>query len=203
MSDKIKASETAIVLIEYQNDFTTEGGHLHGAVQRVMEKTNMLQNTLDLVEEARKKGVQIIHSPILFSGDYKELVQPAYGILKGVVDSKSFVQGTWGGEIVDSLKPKEGDVIVKNKKVLDAFHNTDLESILKEKGVKNIAIGGFLTNCCVDSTMRTGYEKGYNVFTLVDCTAASSEIEQQVAVEKSYPMFSHPVDHKSFLNLVH
>ena len=42
--------------------------------------------------------------------------------------------------------------------------------------------------------------EGYNVITLTDCTAAGSEVEQQIAVEKSYPMFSHPWDHKKFIS---
>jgi len=56
-----------------------------------------------------------------------------------------------------------------------------------------------LTNCCVESTMRTGYEKGFDVVTLKDCTATLSEEEQQLAVEKNYPMFSRPMNHDEFL----
>jgi nicotinamidase-related amidase len=62
--------------------FITALGHLHNAVKDVMEKVQTIPNTVALVEEARKKGVHIIHSPVLFSADYKELVQPSYGILK-------------------------------------------------------------------------------------------------------------------------
>jgi len=47
--------------------------------------------------------------------------------------------------------------------------------------------------------MRTAYEKGYDVITLVDCTAATSEEEQRFAVEKNYPMFSRPLDHDEFI----
>ena len=56
-----------------------------------------------------------------------------------------------------------------------------------------------MTNCCVESTMRTGYEKGYNVITLTDCTATVSDEEQRLAIEKNYPMFSHPLKHDEFL----
>ena len=48
--------------------------------------------------------------------------------------------------------------------------------------------------------MRTGYEKGYDVVTLKDCTATLSEEEQRVAVEKNYPMFSKPMTHEEFLS---
>ena len=47
--------------------------------------------------------------------------------------------------------------------------------------------------------MRTGYEKGYNVVTLKDCTATLSEEEQSLAVDKNYPMFSRPMNHDEFL----
>lgn len=47
--------------------------------------------------------------------------------------------------------------------------------------------------------MRTGYEKGFDVVTLKDCTATLSEEEQRLAVEKNYPMFSRPMDHDEFL----
>jgi len=184
----IDATKTAVVLIEYQNDFTSDGGTLH-----------MLENTKETVAKARELGATIVHAPISFTEDYHELSSEPYGILKGVVDSKSFRQGTWGAEIVDDLKPAQADIVVEGKRGLDAFASTNLDFILRSRGITTIALGGFLTNCCVESTMRTAYEKGYNVFTLKDCTATVSEDEQRSAVEKNYPMFSRPVNHGEFL----
>ncbi|WP_088894098.1 cysteine hydrolase [Leptolyngbya ohadii] len=191
--------QTALVLIEYQNDFTSEGGTLHEGVKAVMDSTNMLSNTVETVEQARARGVTIVHAPITFTDDYHELTSQPYGILKGVVDTKSFRQGTWGAEIVDVLKPEPTDIVVEGKRGLCGFASTNLDFILRSRGITNIALGGFLTNCCVESTMRTGYEKGYNVVTLKDCTAALSEEEQRLAVEKNYPMFSQPMNHDEFL----
>jgi ureidoacrylate peracid hydrolase len=54
-------------------------------------------------------------------------------------------------------------------------------------------LGGFLTNCCVESTMRSAYEKGYDVITLTDCTAATTAEEQQSATWQDYRMFSQPL----------
>jgi ureidoacrylate peracid hydrolase len=190
---------TALVLIEYQNDFTSEGGTLHGAVKPVMEATQMLTNTIDTVKQARALGATIVHAPITFTEDYHELTPEPYGILKGVVDSKSFRKGTWGAEIVDELKPEKQDIVIEGKRGLDGFASTNLDFILRSRGITNIVLGGFLTNCCVESTMRTGYEKGYNVITLKDCTATVSEEEQRLAVEKNYPMFSRPMNHDEFL----
>jgi ureidoacrylate peracid hydrolase len=191
--------ETAIVLIEFQNDFTSPGGTLHEAVKPVMESSNMLTNTVETVAKARQLGATIIHMPITFTGDYHELTPQPYGILKGVVDSKSFRKDTWGAEIVDDLKPQAEDIIVEGKRGLCGFASTNLDFILRSRDIKTIALGGFLTNVCVESTMRTGYEKGYHVITLKDCTAALSEEEQRLAVEKNYPMFSRPMNHDEFL----
>ena len=196
------AKTTAVVLIEYQNDFTSPGGTLHDAVKPVMDSTQMLTNTLDLVKQARAKGIAIIYAPITFTPDYHELGANPYGILKNVVASKSFRKGTWGAEIVDSLKPTEQDIVIEGKRGLCAFASTNLDFILRSRGFSTIALGGFLTNCCVESTMRTGYEKGYDVITLTDCTATVSEDEQRLAVEKNYPMFSRPMTHTAFLGEV-
>jgi ureidoacrylate peracid hydrolase len=192
--------KTAVVLIEYQNDFTSEGGSLHEAVKPVMESTNMLANTKEMVTRARELGATIVHVPISFTQNYRELTAEPYGILKGVVDSKSFRQGTWGVQIVDELTPDPRDIVVEGKRGLDAFASTNLDFVLRSRGFTTIALGGFLTNCCVESTMRTAYEKGYDVYTLTDCTATVSEDEQKLALEKNFPMFSRPVAHDAFLD---
>ena len=77
------------------------------------------------------------------------------------------------------MTPKDGDVVVKGKKGLDAFPGTTLEEELKARGIETVALAGFLTNCCVESTMRTAYEKGFNVITLTDCVATTSEEGQK------------------------
>ena len=192
-------AETAVVLIEYQNDFVSEGGALHGAVADVMESTRMLQNSADTAKRARDAGATIIHAPIAFAEGYGEINAQPYGILAGVVESNAFVKGSWGAEIVDAVAPESGDIVVEGKRGLDVFGSTNLDFILRSKGIKNVAIGGFLTNCCVESTMRSAYEKGFNVYTLTDCVAATSQEEHDNAIAKDYPMFSRPVTSEEFM----
>lgn len=199
----MNAQKTALVLIEFQNDFTTEGGVLHAAVKPVMESNNMLQNAVDTVTKAREAGVTIVHAPINFMAGYYEITSHPYGILKGVVDNNAFIKGSWGGSITDEMVPQEGDIVIEGKRGLDTFGSTNLDFILRSKGIENMVLGGFLTNCCVESTMRTGYEKGYNVFTLTDCTAATSLDEQDAAIKFTYPMFSRPMVHTAFLETLH
>lgn len=190
---KFDPTTTALLLIEYQNEFTTEGGVLHGAVKGVMEDTGMLAKTVGLVEDARAKGLTIMHAPITFAPGYGELGRHPYGILKGVVDGKAFVKGSWGAAIVDALAPKEGDIVVEGKRGLDTFASTNVDFILRSKGIRTVIIGGFLTNCCVESTMRTAYEHGFEVITLNDCCAATSKEEHDNALRFDFPMFSKPM----------
>ncbi len=195
---ELDPKETAVVLIEYQNDFTSDGGALHGAVADVMASTGMLANTAGLVKTARDAGATIIHAPIQFAAGYNEINDHPYGILAGVVATNAFVKGAWGAQIVDDVAPAEGDIVIEGKRGLDTFASTNLDFILRSKGIKNVALGGFLTNCCVESTMRSAYEKGFNVFTLTDCVAATSQAEHENAITYDYPMFSHPVSAAEF-----
>jgi len=190
--------KTAIVLVEYQNDFTSEGGALHGAVAEVMESTGMLANTQSALAAAREAGAVIIHSPIQFAEGYGEITSHPYGILKGVVDTNAFVKGSWGAEIVADVAPEPGDIVLEGKRGLDAFASTNLDFVLRSKGIETVAISGFLTNCCVESTMRSAYEKGFEVVTLTDCVGATSEAEHKNAITYDYPMFSKPMTAAEF-----
>ena len=195
----IDPKTTAVVLIEYQNDFTTDGGVLHGVVSDVMKKTDMLAHTRDVVEAARNAGVTVMHAPITFAKGYGEITNHPYGILKGVVDGQAFVKGSWGAAIVDDLAPADDDIVIEGKRGLDTFASTNLDFILRSKGITTIALGGFLTNCCVESTMRSGYENGYQVITLSDCVAAASVEEHENALKYDYPMFSEPMTAGDFV----
>jgi nicotinamidase-related amidase len=135
----------------------------------------------------------------MFHEGYNEISAHPYGILKGVVDGNAFVKGTWGAAIVDELAPQEGDIVIEGKRGLDTFASTNLDFILRSKGIKTIALGGFLTNCCVESTMRSGYENGYQVITLNDCVAATSAEEHENAIKYDFPMFSQPMSSADFI----
>jgi nicotinamidase-related amidase len=195
----IDPSKTAVVLIEYQNDFVSEGGALHGAVEAVMDKTDMLANTKKMVQAARAAGATIMHAPITFAPGYNEISAHPYGILKGVVDGAAFIKGGWGGAIADEMAPQEGDIVIEGKRGLDTFASTNLDFILRSKGIETLVLGGFLTNCCVESTMRSGYENGYKVITLSDCVAATSVEEHENAITYDYPMFSQPMTSQQFI----
>ena len=195
----MNAKETVVVLIEFQNEFASPSGGLYGAVKEVLEKNQTIPNAVDLVAKARAKGVQIIYVPIAFSEDYREMQAAPFGILKGVKDGKLFIKGTKAAEIIDELKPQPGDLILEGKRGLCGFASTNLDFILRQHGFKNVALAGFLTNVCVESSMRSAYDLGYNVITLIDCTATTSWEAQEFTVKTNYPIYSHPMTHHEFL----
>ena len=192
--------KTAVVLVEFQNDFTSPGGALHDAVKGSMEATGMLANAQAAASAAREAGATIIHAPIQYAAGYGEITDAPYGILKGVVDTNAFVKGGWGAEIVADMAPQPGDIVLEGKRGLDAFASTNLDFILRSKGIQTVALGGFLTNCCVESTMRSAYEKGFEVITLTDCVAATSAAEHDNAIAYDYPMFSKPMTGDAFVS---
>lgn len=185
-------AKTAVLFIEYQNEFTTEGGKLHAAVKPCMEENNMLEKSAELAKKARAAHVNVFHAPIMFKADASDNPNKGLGILAGCAGDSLFTENTWNTEFHESMQPQEGDVVIKGKKGLDAFPGTTLDEELKAKGIETLVLGGFLTNCCVESTMRTAYEKGYNVITLTDATATTSA-EGQAVTSGSYGMFSTPM----------
>merc|ERR1711998_310250 len=188
-----------LVLIEYQNEFTTEGGKLHDGVKACMEKTGMLEKTVAAAEAVRAAGGKVLHCPISFAADGSDNPNKNLGILKGCADGGLFVEGTWNAAISDAIPQEEGDLKVVGKKGLDAFPGTNLEELLLANNCTTVALSGFLSNCCVESTMRTACEKGFNVITLTDCSATTSSEGHKAATEGTWGMFSSPMSKDDFV----
>jgi nicotinamidase-related amidase len=104
--------------------------------------------------------------------------------------------------MADVLTPKAGDIVIEGKRGLDAFASTNLDFIMRSKGIHTVVLAGFLTNCCVESTMRSAYEGGYEVITLTDAVAATSQPEHDNAIQYDYPMFSKPMTTAEYLKLL-
>lgn len=194
----IAASETAIILVQFQNDYVKKSGVLNVYVSESMEESQVLWNTVDLVEGARRKGSLIIHTPFIFLPDD---TNPAYnfGHMKLIADNKAFAADTWGSQIVEELAPEIDNLVLSGMNTLNAFENTDLDNILRSRGIVNVAFCGFTSDTSLSVTMRDAYERGFNVLTVVDCTAATSK-DMQIQCEKyAYPMFSEVLTRSSLL----
>ena len=195
----MKAKETAVILIEFQNEFCKEGGKLFDGVKDEIARQSTIPNATRLAEGAREKGATVIHTPFVFNEQYFG-EHKMEGIVKAVADGEAFREGTWGAEIIDEMRPKEGDKVVAGKSTLCGFNNTDLEKILEKANIKNVVIGGFLTNFCVESTARTAYDRGYGVTVIKDATAATSSDEQNYAEEKIFPLLGQTLSVDQFLS---
>lgn len=195
----VKAETTALLMIEYQNEFTTEGGKLHDAVKESMAASGMLAKSAAVAAAARAKGVTVIHAPISFAADGSDNPNKGLGILAGCAADSLFTAGTWNADFHETMVPADGDLVVAGKKGLDAFPGTDLEALLRDNKIESVALCGFLTNCCVESSMRTAYEKGYNTITLTDLCATTSAEGQAGATEGTFGMFSAPMTGDEFL----
>ena len=132
----IDPSKTAILCIEFQNEFATEGGKLNDAVAPVMASTGMLDKTVDICAAARSAGAKVFHEAITFAEDASDNPNKGLGILAGCAGDKLFTAGTWNAEFCDKMQPQEGDVVVMGKKGLDGFPDTDLEEKLIDNQIE-------------------------------------------------------------------
>jgi ureidoacrylate peracid hydrolase len=133
---------------------------------------------------------------------YPELENPV-GILKNIKEMKAFLKGTLGAELIDELKPYKDYIIdVEGKTGLSCFRHTNLDKLLKDRNIKVVAAAGLLTNVCVESTVRAGYDAGYEIMVLKDCTGCRSKSWQDYAEQNIFPMFGSVITHDEFLNMV-
>jgi nicotinamidase-related amidase len=197
---EIIPSKTAGVFIEFQNEFATEGGKLYSSVSPVMQENDMLRKSAAVAEALRAAGGKVFHVPITFNKDHSDNPNKGIGILNGCYTGELFTRNTWNGNFVDAVRPQPEDVIVTGKRGLDAFPGTDLEALLRKHEIETVALAGFLTNCCVEGTMRTAYEMGFNTIGLTDCAATNSKEGQAGAVNGTYNMFSTPMSAADFID---
>ena len=201
--------KTAIVLIEAQNDFLSPGGTMYQYIAEQLEKRKVIQNLQYLLQNARGK-VKIIYVPFqAFKVGFPELKKggPATEGLRGIeMDMKAewgtgaWLDGTPGPEIIKELTPQEGDIVIKGKLTLDAFHSTALNYILRANEIEHVAFTGFHTNWCVESTARSAYDMGYRVTVIRDCTATDTDREQEYAEQVIFPRIGKVVTAEEFLH---
>ena len=196
----MNATETAIVFIEFQNDFCKEGGALYGGTKEQIAAIGTIENAADCIRNARGKCLTLL-VPIVFEQSYCDM--GCAGVLgpihNNVVNTKAFQKDTWGGAIIDELKPTAQDIVIEGKRTLDAFSSSNLDYMLRVNCIKNVAFSGFLTNVCVEGTARSAYDRGYKVFLLKDCCAALSAAEQTYVENTFFPYIGEVLTHTEFL----
>jgi nicotinamidase-related amidase len=183
----MKAAETAVILIEFQNEFCKAGGKMFDAVKDELARQGTLSNAVRLAQKARQKGCLVIHCPFVYDKAWAEQ-HGVCGIIAQAARAGAFQPGQWGAEFIDELQPAEGEPVLSGKHALSGFTNTELRDILERRGIKHVAVAGFLTNVCVEATARSAYDLGYRVQVIRDATATTSQSNQQYVELEILPL---------------
>ncbi|MHC4377020.1 MAG: cysteine hydrolase family protein [Planctomycetota bacterium] len=183
-------SDSALLLIGYQNDYFDAAGALHAALDPAVSSDELLERSCRVIQAALDRGVHVVSTPIHFTEDYSELVEPV-GILAEIQRRRAFRAGSFGGATVPRLR-EFGDRLLElpGKRGLDAFSNTELESTLRQRGVRRLVLAGVVTSLCIDSTARSGVELGFDVTVLSDCTAGRTAFEREYYCTEILPMYA-------------
>ena len=192
--------KTAVILIGYQKDYFDNDGILRGVIEEADRNNHILNNTLQLLEKIRETDVTLIQTPIIFTSDYRELINPV-GILQAIKEVGAFREGTSGAEIISEFSSYQDRIItVVGKRGLNAFSNTKLEDTLKEKGIQHVILAGAVTSICIDSTGRAAHERNYRVSVLSDCTASRTILEQDFYCDNIFPLYAEVISSANLLN---
>ena len=187
---EMTSNSTAVVLIGYQNDYFAADGILRGVIEEVDRVKHVLENTISLLKGLAQSDTLLIATPIIFTPDYSELSDPQ-GILKAVKDSKAFCEGTPGADTIDDIKTFGERILeIPGKRGLNAFSNTELSNVLKERGVTNVVFAGAVTSVCIDSSARAAFDQGFKVSILSDCTTGRTMFEQEFYCNEIFPIYA-------------
>jgi nicotinamidase-related amidase len=168
---KLSISKSAIVLIEFQKQWTDPGLY-HTLIKGQLASRKVTDNTRRLVEEARRHGILIVHAPLVIDPLNKR------GWFAHLTLGKVFTLGSHKSEITSGLY-QEGDLVVKGRYSFDGFIGSDLEELLRSYGVTTLFMCGFTTDQCVAKTLRTSLRKGFDSYLISDCTATMNRFFQR------------------------
>jgi len=167
---------TALLVHETMNDFCSPGG-IQAGPDRPWFMEGMLERLVNLVDVARKTGVQIVYVRYTNARDYRNVTEAQIAKnYMGIINPEKpihVVEGTWGWEVIDELKPKEGDWFV-NKYRIDAFVGSSLDAMLRSNQIKSFAIAGIGLEVGMVPTISHGFNLGYYCVAPEDCMKARS-----------------------------
>ncbi len=188
-AQQLNPKETAVLFVDFQNEFAAENGNLYPILKDELKRKNVLENAIALVKSARERGILIVHTTAGYSPGYAELDRNNPGLFhRIVVGRKAFAAGSPGVEIWSPLRPgaNDRDIILKGRSAMSGFKGTDLDYVLRTRGIKNLAIAGFVTNICVEQTGRDAYDHGYHNYFLTDVMAAKNAQDQAFTEQNNF-----------------
>lgn len=187
-------SLTALLVIDPYNDFLSEGGKVWDRLKPVAEANGCIPNMLQVLNVARKAQF-----PVLYAlhrryrpGDYEtwKYVAP---IQQAAWNRRTFEAGTWGGEIRAEFSPLPGEAVAQEHWCSSGFANTDLDMLLKQQGVQQLIMIGLIAHTCLEATVRSAVDLGYQVTVVRDATASYSDDHMHAALDIALPNYASAI----------
>ncbi len=188
---RVLPSETAVVVIDMQNAYASPGGYVDQAGFDISGAAGTIGRIATVLETARKAGIQIVYLQNGWDPDYVEAGGPGSpnwhksNALKTMrarpeLAGTLLARGSWDYALVDALAPQPGDITL-HKTRYSAFFNSQLDSVLRARGIRTIVFVGIATNVCVESTLRDGFHLEYFGVMLEDATHHLGPPQMQAA----------------------
>ena len=171
----LEPNRSALLVMDFQSDI----------VSRIPDKVGpVMERAADVVAAARKARVAIVYVVVGFRPGYPE-ISARNASFSTLSQSGRFVVTTPGSDIAPALRPEEGDVVVVKHRV-GAFSGTDLEMILRAKGIDTLVLLGISTSGVILSTVRHGADADYKLVVVSDCCADMDDEVHRVLTEKVF-----------------
>jgi ureidoacrylate peracid hydrolase len=169
----VNLERSALLVVDMQNSFCNPKGVVVQVGGALDDIDAVIEHLVRCTARAREIGMPVVFTRHGHSAGYEDMGRSAsaYPISALVRARNGLVRGSWDHDIIDELDPQPADIVV-DKTRLDSFLNTPLESILRALAIDSIFIGGCVTNFCVETTVRSAWQRDFDVAVLADAVAA-------------------------------
>lgn len=179
----IEASRIALVIIDLQRDFLAEDGYFARMGYDPTPLRKILPNVSSLIAAAREAGCHIVHTRQGYRADLADMTEYEHWRRRrsGLEGTEALLRGTCGFEIVPELDVQKTDIII-DKTANGAFTHTDLEHVLRARGITHLLITGCTTEVCVHTTLREASDRNFICCLVEDACASGDTYAHEAAV---------------------